>query len=240
VPGRPGTYLRAVAALSPRDAWAVGANERGPLVDHWNGTAWKPVSTGPEDGLLHGIDALSPLAVWAVGTQGMQTLGRQSENPLVERLQGGRWQLAPTPLLEGVDANLLDVDAASANEVWAVGSADTLGGRAPLVERWDGTSWSLVPTSGLPATRAALTAVAAFGPQDVWAAGWRGFGSAQRAMLAHWNGSRWSLLGGPRGAFNDLAALSSRDIWAVGGLLAGAESRMLVEHYSCGSPGPAS
>src|SRR5262249_25670854 len=89
VPGRPGTYLRAVAALSPRDAWAVGANERGPLVDHWNGTAWKPMITGPKDGLLHGIDALSPLAVWAVGTQGMQTLGPQSENPLVERLQGG-------------------------------------------------------------------------------------------------------------------------------------------------------
>jgi len=235
VAGRPATYLRAVATLSSRDAWAVGADVRGPLVEHWNGTRWSRSAAGPEDGLLHGVDALSPQAIWAVGTQGMQTLGPQSENPLVERLEGGRWQPLSSPILEWVDANLLAVDAVSADDVWAVGSADTQGGRAPLVERWDGRAWNVASTSGLPQARAALSAVAASAPEDVWAAGWRGFASAQRALLAHWDGRRWSLVPGPPGAFNDLAALSSRDIWAVGGIVAGRASRSLIAHYSCAS-----
>jgi len=231
--GPPGTYLRAVAVLSPSNAWSVGADVRGPLVEHWNGVAWRRIRAGPRDGLLHGIDALSPSAIWAVGTQGMQTLGPQSENPLVERLRGGRWQRLPGPILEWVDANLLAVDAISPDEVWAVGSADTQGGRAPLVERWDGQAWSVQSTTGLPATRASLSAVAVLGPDDVWAAGWRGFGQVQRALLAHWDGARWSVLSGPRGALNDLVALSPRDVWAVGGLLAGNGARSLVERFSC-------
>jgi hypothetical protein len=234
VPGRPGGYLRAVVTLSRDEAWAVGANPRGPLIERWNGMRWKPTGSGPLDGLLHGIDALTPDAIWAVGTQGMQTLGPQSESPLVERLEGGRWQRLPTPPLEWVDANLLAVDAVSPTEAWAVGSADIEGGRAPLVERWDGQAWSVVSTEGLPATRASLSAVAAFSPEDVWAGGWRGFGRAQRALLAHWDGRRWSSLQGAPGAINDLAARSTRDIWAVGGLLAGGgRSRTLVEHFAC-------
>jgi hypothetical protein len=234
VPGRPGGYLRAVAALSRRDAWAVGANPRGPLIEHWDGARWTPIGAGPLDGLLHGIDALAPDAVWAVGTQGMQTLGPQSENPLVERLRGSRWQRLPTPLLEWVDANLLAVDAVSPAEAWAVGSVDTEGGRAPLVERWDGQAWSVVPTNGLPNARASLSAVAAFAPDDVWAAGWQGFGVSQRTLLAHWDGRRWNTLQGSRGAINDLAALSPRDVWAVGGLIARpGRSRTLVERLAC-------
>ena len=151
-----------------------------------------------------------------------------------ERLQGSRWQRLPAPVLEWVDANLLAVHAVSPDDVWAVGSADTQGGRAPLVEHWDGQAWSVVSTSGLPVTQASLSAVAAFGPEDVWVAGWRGFGKAQRALLAHWDGHRWTRLQGRRAALNDLAALSPHDIWAVGGGLAGGRtSRSLIEHYSC-------
>jgi len=146
VPGRSGEFLRAVAALSPRDVWAVGAKNRGPLVEHWNGFAWKPITSGPRDGLLHGIDALSPLAIWAVGTQGMMTLGPASEDALIERLQGSRWRTVPAPRAKWVNENLLAVDAVSSGEAWAVGSVD-VPGRAPLVERWDGRAWSVAATS---------------------------------------------------------------------------------------------
>jgi hypothetical protein len=233
VPGRSGEFLRAVAALSPRDVWVVGEKERGPLVEHWNGFAWEPIPNGPRDGLLHGIDALSPLAIWAVGTQGMMTLGPASEDALIERLQGGRWRTVPAPRVAWLNDNLLAVDAVSPDEAWAVGSVD-VPGRAPLVERWDGRAWSVASMSGLPA-EASLRGVAAFGPGDVWAAGSRGFGQAERALLAHWDGRHWSQVPGPRGSLADLAALSPRDIWAVGGSLGGGQrSRSLIEHYSCG------
>jgi hypothetical protein len=234
VPGEPGSYLRAVAALSPSDGWAVGAKERGPLFEHWNGRAWKPAAGGPRDGLLHGIDALTSGAVWAVGTQGM-TSSTQSEDPLIERLQGGRWAPPASPHLDSVDENLLAVDAVSPSVVWAVGSVDVLGGRAPLVEVWDGRAWRVESISGLPSARAALTAVTAFGPADVWAGGYRGFGVAERALLAHWDGRHWTQVPGRSGGLNDLAALSARDIWAVGGFVAASgKSRSLVERYSCG------
>jgi len=234
VAGAPGSYLRAVAALSPSNAWAVGAKEPGTLLEHWNGRVWKTVAGGPRNGLLHGIDALSPAVVWAVGTQGMMSLTR-SENPLVERLQSGRWKRQATPYLDSADENLLAVDAVSADDVWAVGSADVEGGRAPLVQHWDGRAWSEGSISGLPESQAALTSVAAFGPAKVWAAGYQGFAATERVLLAYWNGTRWTQVSGRSGGLNDLAALSARDIWAVGGFVAATgPTRSLVEHYSCG------
>ncbi len=232
VPGRSGAYLRAVAAISSRDVWAVGAKARGPLVMHWGGAAWKPMAGGPRDGLLHGIDALSPSNIWAVGAQGMTTLGPQSEDSLVERLRGKRWQPLRIPELDWLDDRLLEVSAASSGDVWAVGSIDEPR-RAPLVEHWDGQAWTVVSTNGLPKTWTSLSAVVAFGPEDVWTAGSHGIGKDERTLLAHWDGRRWMQVPGPRGALADLAALAPGDIWAAGGRSGEQRSRSLIEHYSC-------
>jgi len=37
----PGGQLFGVAATSARNAWAVGADENGTILQHWNGTTWK-------------------------------------------------------------------------------------------------------------------------------------------------------------------------------------------------------
>ncbi len=223
VPGRVGSYLRAVSASTAGDVWAVGAGREKPLAVHWNGRAWRSVATGTGSGLLHAVDA-----PWAVGTQGM-TSSTGSEDPLVVRVLGGRIQQVATPVLDSVDENLLAVDSVSTGDVWAVGSSDLLGGRAPLVQRLEGTAWQDESTVGLPRAEAALTAVAAFGPTDVWVAGYRGFAN-QRSLLAHWDGNRWSQVPGRSGIVLDLSALSPRDIWAVGSN----GSRSLVERFACG------
>jgi hypothetical protein len=235
VPGQAGAYLRAVAALSPGDVWAAGARARGPLLEHWNGSAWHLSPGGPRDGVLQALAARSPQDVWAVGTQGMMTLGPQDEEPLIERFQHGRWRSLPARGLEWVNVNLFAVAAVSADDAWAVGAVDLQGG-VPFAEHWDGSAWTAVPTSGLPTSEVFLSAVAAVGPDDVWVAGSRGFGPGERALLARWDGTGWSELRGPRGALNGLVALSPRDIWAVGGFQTGSRSSgSLIEHYLCGA-----
>ena len=234
--GRSGEYLRSVAALSASDVWAVGADARGgPLIARWNGRAWKRFGGEAAHGLLHAIKAPSPRTVWAVGTQGMQTLGPADEHPLVERWTGSGWQPLAAPKLDWVNVNLLAVDVVSPREAYAVGSVDLDGG-LPLVLRFNHGGWSALSTAGLPATDVSLTAVAAFGPSDLWLVGAHGFGQSERPLLAHWNGQRWNrpTTRPLRGGLTALAALSATDMWAAGGSLqANGTSHSLLEHYSC-------
>jgi hypothetical protein len=39
-PNPGGSFLNAVSALSPSDAWAVGYDNTGTLILHWDGTSW--------------------------------------------------------------------------------------------------------------------------------------------------------------------------------------------------------
>jgi hypothetical protein len=65
--------LEAVTAVSSRDVWAVGQYFVGAntntLIEHWNGTAWKVVSS-PSPGSVNSLNAIyaaSASNIWAVG-----------------------------------------------------------------------------------------------------------------------------------------------------------------------------
>jgi hypothetical protein len=235
VDGQPGEYLRAVVVVSATDAWAVGANAQGgPLMMHWDGRRWLRMSVEPAYGLLHAIAVFSPRSVWTVGTQGMQSLGPDDERPLIEHWTGERWRTLATPTLEWTNLNLLAVAAASAADVYAVGSIDVQA-RFPLILHWNGHTWSPLPTTGLPSAGADLNGVVALSPADVWVAGSQNLGTSQRPLLAHWNGRRWQQTAVPqnRGTINALIASSPADFWAAGGSQQEGTSRSLLEHYTC-------
>lgn len=63
--------LRAVAAQSPRDVWAVGnSNDQTTILVHWDGRAWNSAvrpKTRPIQNQLNGIAIASPSKIWAVG-----------------------------------------------------------------------------------------------------------------------------------------------------------------------------
>jgi len=100
------TFLSDVAATSATNAWAVGLYYRGdpcctpehPLIEHWNGQAWKVVpSPNPggsacchgEGNILHAISSVaSPSAAWAVGSF---SAGSPFGNPLIEHWTGQSW-----------------------------------------------------------------------------------------------------------------------------------------------------
>ena len=59
-----------MAATSSTNAWAVGSDSHGGVIEHWNGKAWK-IQASPNHGLqprLSGVAATSSTNAWAVGT----------------------------------------------------------------------------------------------------------------------------------------------------------------------------
>ena len=92
--------LYGVAAVSSRDAWAVGyycnGTKNKTLVEHWNGKAWK-VQESPNPGRqrqrAHRRDRVSSSDVWAVGNYGSGT----EKQTLVEHWNGKAWKVQKTP-----------------------------------------------------------------------------------------------------------------------------------------------
>jgi hypothetical protein len=165
-----------VSALSSDDVWAVGYEVPAPftakpLIQHWDGARWSVVPEAPppfgDQNFLHGVAAVSPNDVWAVGYYGFAD---EPFRPLIEHWDGTAWTLVDPPAMVGQNT-LYAVSASSSTDVWAVGRRDTSQNDwQPLTLHWDGTSWKAMrpPTLGL---NAVLHAVSSISATDVRAAG---------------------------------------------------------------------
>ena len=166
--------LSGVSAISPKNAWAVGdvydasTNIDQPLVEHWNGTSWKVVSTPSiANAGLAGITAISASDMWAVGTTVIN--GGTNSQPLTEHWNGTKWSIVsgPTPF----SSLLFSVSALSTSNVWTVGVFNnSSGGSSTLVEHWNGTKWATV-TSPNPKSFSSLNGAVAVSANHVWAVG---------------------------------------------------------------------
>jgi hypothetical protein len=128
--GSQGARLYAVAATSADDVWAVGERDINPssgeplqtLTQHWDGTAWREVpspNVGTGGSYLRGVEAISPIDVWAVGGHGPITGTKQT---LVMHWDGVAWGVVPSPNVEGQSNRFFGVEAISPGEIWAVGT----------------------------------------------------------------------------------------------------------------------
>jgi hypothetical protein len=232
-----GNVLRATAAVSGSDAWAVGAsftqvNVSKTLTEHWDGSAWKIVPSanagGPANGGLFGVAAVSARDVWAVGS-----FAQGPPRTLIEHWNGARWTVVPSPNAGAAPNRLFAVDAVGPNDVWAVGTAGEEGSEQTLVQHWDGSAWTVVPSPNLSPENNRLTAVAAVAANDVWAVGVAGPGT----LVEHWDGATWSVVASPNPSSSadlaGVAAVSANDVWAVGGYFDETAQvlRTLVEHW---------
>jgi hypothetical protein len=140
-------FLGGVAVTSAGTAWAVGDVSCGcgpglSVIDRWNGTAWKQV-TSPNpagiDTLLSGVAAVSASTAWTVGETGS---GDGPTKTLTLWWNGTTWKKvsSPTP---GATARLSAVAATSARNAWAVGGSSRVnhGSSETLILRWNGTTW---------------------------------------------------------------------------------------------------
>jgi hypothetical protein len=219
--------LKAVAAASSRNAWAVGSYGQGlleqTLIYHWNGRAWKQVRSPDPGGrkaedVLLGVAAPSASSAWAVGVAALK--------PLTEHWNGRAWQQVPSPLpRHGTRGGLNAVADVSPSNAWAVGEYVKGTVDLPLVEHWNGKKWKVVPTPDRFRNGGALGGVTATSASNVWAVGQSGVGAGgvSQLLMEHWNGHGWKIVpitnppGTEFGAnFFQVAAASPKDVWAVG------------------------
>ena len=136
-----------------------------------------------------------------------------------------RWATMPAmpPPIGAERAEIRDITAPSASDVWAVGAWWQTGQSRPLVMHWDGMAWSGRPIPAAAGDAYDFTTVDATGPDDVWAAG-----SVQTegapgpvALLRHYDGKAWTSVSLPVLA-NGTSEITALDIrspsegWAVG------------------------
>jgi hypothetical protein len=218
-----GDGLRAVAAISANDDWAVGdRSEQGfenALIEHWDGTAWSIVpdssisGAAAGTGILVSVSADASNDVWAVGSETLL------------HFNGTTWSEVPSPILH---AN--SVTALSPTNAWAVGTvsvfADHRQHTKPAIEHWDGTSWTIVSSPNpktAPTKDTALYGIAAVSANDIWAVGAGNFStiSGTATLIEHWDGTSWKIISSPdpgtaSNALFAVTALSDGTVVAVG------------------------
>ena len=130
------SLLTDVAAVSGRDAWAVGLlRNNQTLTLRWDGTAWHRVpSPCTRECELAAVAAASGRDVWAAGSA--------SQKPLTLHWDGKAWRRVPAPAAGG--GYLIGLTAVSARDLWAVGHTDLnaiTGNAAIIIEHWTGLAW---------------------------------------------------------------------------------------------------
>ncbi len=130
-----------IAGLSDHDVWAVGADAnlgRGPLVLHYDGTAWTRV-----DHRQPGHALVDPVVLRRHGDDGGRAIDDPRRPPTAPTFQRQR-----TPGL--ANATVFGLWGATASDVYAVGS---IAGRDGFIWHFDGAAWSEVDLpDGLPQT----------------------------------------------------------------------------------------
>ena len=220
--------LFGVAALSDSDVWAVGnflssnngaINET--LTEHWNGTAWKLVSSpnvGTLGSSLFAVSTASSKDVWAVGT--VQTSSSVNGNrTLIEHWNGTAWSVVPSPNPSNEGDDLTGVAALSATNAWAVGFFENnqMSALQPIILHWNGTAWSLFPN--IPNIGMIVEAITARSATDIWAVG-SDAGETTNIAL-HFNGTQWSITSSAnfpssQQIISGVAAPAANDAWIVG------------------------
>jgi hypothetical protein len=190
-------------------------------------TAWHGVSSPNPTGsrsIFTSVNALSATDAWAVGRSNPLSAGASYASTLIERWNGTRWSIVPSPSPGPWGNDLLGVAALSATDAWAVGDflnvAQSTG--PTLIEHWDGRHWHAVSSPNIGFKSNILAAVAAVSSKDIWAVGEAFDSGSGPSLIEHWDGRAWSLVSSPNAPSSNyinltgVSALSAQDIWAVG------------------------
>lgn len=216
--------LVAVSGVAANDIWAVGffvpqKGPLGPVIEHWNGTKWSVVNHLSSIGSAQftSVKALSSDNAWAVGYGSSTHAGKSTIEPVTEHWDGKSWHAVANPNLSSQGGgNLYNIGGSSANDLWAVGSAN----HGMLTEHWDGKSWSVITSPSVaPDSSNWLASVAASSPDNAWAVGRVGNNNAGfQSFVEHWDGHQWIVVQNPAEDAGELDIVTAvgQQFWIVG------------------------
>jgi hypothetical protein len=210
--------LKAVAAVSSTDVWAVGlrwTNPEGTLILHWDGIRWTTVSDGhsSDNAILRGLAISSATGVYAGGS----TIGDGGDRmTFVEKWNGASWSQEPT--LNDSHYNEFNALAGdSSGSVWGVGWKSPDLGYFAFTERYDGSAWSIEPTPDFGPPNSNLYGAVMTSSTQAWAVGYQS-GHGVGPVIIKWNGAEWSVDPDPSTTCCILYAIAraGNALWAVG------------------------
>jgi hypothetical protein len=227
-------FLLGAAAVAPGPAaFAAGGSTDWSIVPSPNG------ARNGENALVQ-VSAGSAASAWAVGYDG----NNGNFRTLIERWNGARWAVVPSPSVGPLDNVLSGVTTLSASSSWAVGYTSVnvpprIYHRA-MIEHWNGSTWRVVPAPQAGTSDSDLWGVTALSATNAWTVGNVNVGSFQfRPLIEHWTGTAWHLVHAPSppltgtgASLFGVAATSPGDIWAVGNYAVGKRFQPLIEHFN--------
>jgi hypothetical protein len=227
--------LTGIAAISGKNAWAVGSSPLGALILHFDGNTWHLVSV-PVACQFNAVSAISANDIWAVGTMSSQSCA--------EHFNGTNWSPITTPKMGTSDTTLLGVSASSSRNVWAVGTyctgngCDRGGGSfQTLVLHYNGSRWSVASSPNPSSYVNQLNAVAVISATDVWAVGEvKTTPTTASTLIVHFDGIRWIQVVSPTvHSSSNLTAIvsaSATNLFATGfSSTPNSGSGTLIEHF---------
>ena len=205
--GPPLGDLSAVSCSSASDCFAVGSG----LFEHWNGSSWSIVSgasAGSGAGLFS-VSCPSPTSCFAVGDIATETATTFTAKSLIERWDGLRWSIVPSPVVSGAtDVFLSGVSCTSATSCFAVGASSS---SPPPSISSSALPWRSAGTArrgrSFPApARATRSKPSSLGVACVSASSCYAVGDFQApaiggALLEHWDGANWAVVPNPDSSF---------------------------------------
>jgi hypothetical protein len=246
--GAPISGLSDVSCVSASACMAVGRyfNRSGRVVtlaERWNGRRWTilptPNPAGAAGGILAGVSCTSSSACMAVGNPVENSY--ESTGTLIERWNGRRWRILPTPAVHVPGSFLSGVSCTSASDCTAVGGrGPNPGPPLPLAEGWNGRRWSIQPNPAHTSRGSALSGVSCTSASTCIAVGNKFSPPSSVTLAERWNGKRWSMqripnpFGGRGGSqLARVACTSASNCIAVGsgGQQQGTFSRTVAEHW---------
>jgi len=231
------SVLRAIAADSPTDAWAVGQSQLStgqtvPLVEHWNGSSWSIVGSYSLNEPYSTI-----IGVFPSSSTKLETLGDFSPDqnpgfldPQAAAYNNGVWTLQATPPMGNASTSDNVLAPVSATDMWAIGDWFDGTNFQTYAQHFDGTSWTTVTTpdpGGSPGSGldTALFGGAAVNHRDVFGVGTYWDGMEWQTYTMRFNGTSWASVaspnsGGTDAVYNFLNAAAkipgTTQVWAVG------------------------
>jgi hypothetical protein len=206
--------LLGVTATLPTNAWAVGyITAGGPLILHWNGTAWKRSALPRHSaGRINGVAATSAANAWAIDT-------RSRHGSQIWHWNGTRWSRVATPTIAGQTFYLGGLAATSAKNAWAAGTSvpADVSILHTVILHWNGARWKRTPSPDLLGPDGdGLAAVSASSADNAWAVG---SSTSGESVAEHWNGTSWRVVPTQScGVLADVSVLPSGRAWAVGSI----------------------